>query len=69
MKSNYNNNRVSGCVGFENYKFFFLFVFYTGFYGLWIFVSALPTVVTAINDMVIIWIFFYNNSKQVIKRV
>ncbi|KAI8884627.1 zf-DHHC-domain-containing protein [Backusella circina FSU 941] len=42
---------VSGCVGFENYKFFFLFVFYTGFYGLWIFVSALPTVITAINDM------------------
>ncbi|KAG2205097.1 hypothetical protein INT47_002191 [Mucor saturninus] len=42
---------VSGCVGFANYKFFFLFVFYTGCYGLWVFVSALPLVITGIKDM------------------
>lgn len=43
---------VSGCVGFKNYKFFFLFVLYTGCYGLWVFVSSLPLVIKGIKDMV-----------------
>ncbi|CAO3701674.1 unnamed protein product [Rhizopus stolonifer] len=42
---------VSGCVGFGNYKFFFLFVLYTGLYGVWIFVSSLPLVVRGIQEM------------------
>ncbi|KAI9482716.1 MAG: DHHC palmitoyltransferase-domain-containing protein [Benjaminiella poitrasii] len=42
---------VSGCVGFRNYKFFFLFVLYTGCYGLWVFVSSLPLVVKGIQDL------------------
>ncbi|CAO3636340.1 unnamed protein product [Mucor hiemalis] len=42
---------VSGCVGFANYKFFFLFVFYTGCYGLWVFVSSLPLVIKGVKDM------------------
>ncbi|KAI7906223.1 DHHC palmitoyltransferase-domain-containing protein, partial [Cokeromyces recurvatus] len=42
---------VSGCVGFKNYKFFFLFVLYTGLYGLWVFVSSLPLVIKGIRDM------------------
>ncbi|CEG83263.1 Putative Palmitoyltransferase [Rhizopus microsporus] len=42
---------VSGCVGFGNYKFFFLFTSYTGIYGLWVFVTTLPLVVKGIQDM------------------
>lgn len=44
--------RVSGCVGFANYKFFYLFVLYTGCYGLWVFVSSLPLVITGVKDRV-----------------
>ncbi|CAO3666692.1 unnamed protein product [Rhizopus microsporus] len=42
---------VSGCVGFGNYKFFFLFTSYTGIYGLWVFVTTLPLVVRGLQDM------------------
>ena len=41
---------VSGCVGFGNYKFFFLFVTYTGLYALWNFVTALPLVIKGVKD-------------------
>ncbi|KAI8085175.1 DHHC palmitoyltransferase-domain-containing protein [Halteromyces radiatus] len=41
---------INNCVGHHNYKFFFLFVSYTGLYGLWGLCSALPLVVIAMRD-------------------
>lgn len=46
-------NRVSGCVGHGNYKFFFHFVTYTALYALWVFTTTLPTVVDAVTKRVI----------------
>ncbi|KAL0094802.1 DHHC palmitoyltransferase-domain-containing protein [Phycomyces blakesleeanus] len=40
---------IIGCVGHGNYKFFFLFVLYTGLYGVWCLCSALPLVVNAVQ--------------------
>lgn len=44
--------RISGCVGHRNYKFFFLFVVYTGLYAIWVLCSALPLVVNAVTKEV-----------------
>ncbi|KAI8337193.1 DHHC palmitoyltransferase-domain-containing protein [Chlamydoabsidia padenii] len=41
---------INGCVGHRNYKFFFLFVSYTGLYGLWGLCSGIPLVVIAMRD-------------------
>ncbi|CAO3593506.1 unnamed protein product [Absidia cylindrospora] len=47
---------INGCVGHRNYKFFFLFVSYTGLYGLWGLCSAIPLVVIAMRDHNVTWI-------------
>ncbi|CAO3634166.1 unnamed protein product [Cunninghamella blakesleeana] len=41
---------INNCVGHHNYKFFFLFVTYTGIYGLWGLCSGLPLVVNALTQ-------------------
>ncbi|KAI7872435.1 DHHC palmitoyltransferase-domain-containing protein [Spinellus fusiger] len=45
---------INGCVGYRNYKYFCLFIFYTGFYGLWIMCSGFPIVMN---------IFLYRSDK------
>ncbi|KAI8979574.1 DHHC palmitoyltransferase-domain-containing protein [Mycotypha africana] len=42
---------IGGCVGFKNYKFFFLFVMYTAVYALWGLGSSLPIVIQGIQDL------------------
>lgn len=45
-------NRVNGCVGFANYKFFFLFVLYTAIFALWTLVTIVPEVVYGVEHHV-----------------
>ncbi|KAI8341831.1 DHHC palmitoyltransferase-domain-containing protein [Chlamydoabsidia padenii] len=43
---------INNCVGHHNYKFFFLFVWYTGLYALWCLGSGIPLVIIAVHDQV-----------------
>ncbi|RHZ88017.1 hypothetical protein Glove_26g100 [Diversispora epigaea] len=42
---------VNGCVGYYNYKFFYLFIIYTSIYADFIFFSTIPFVVDQLRDL------------------
>ncbi|KAF9988367.1 hypothetical protein BGZ75_009532 [Mortierella antarctica] len=41
---------VNGCIGFGNYKYFYLFIFYGSVAALWVAVTMVPLIMQAIQD-------------------
>ncbi|CAG8488575.1 16337_t:CDS:2 [Acaulospora morrowiae] len=44
-------DQVNGCVGYNNYKYFYLFIVYTSLYADFTFASTIPVVVEELRDL------------------
>ncbi|KAI9248740.1 DHHC palmitoyltransferase-domain-containing protein [Sporodiniella umbellata] len=44
---------VNNCVGFHNYKAFYLFLVYASLYCLWIFITCLPPTIRIVNENIL----------------